>query len=38
MTPEMLEQIKERMRQRGLTEEQIEQRLERMRQRQGGGS
>jgi membrane fusion protein (multidrug efflux system) len=36
MTPEMLEQIKERMRARGLTDEQIEERLKRMRERQGG--
>ncbi len=36
MTPEMLEQIKEQMRARGLTEEQIEARLKRMRERQGG--
>ena len=36
MSAEQLEQIKERMRQRGLTEEQIEERLRRMRQRSGG--
>ncbi len=35
MTPEMLEQIKERMRARGMSEEQIEERLQRMRERQG---
>ena len=38
MTPEMIEQIKERMRARGLTDEQIEERLSRMRERQGDGS
>ena len=38
LTPEMLEQIKERMRERGLSEEQIEERLERMREQAGGGS
>jgi membrane fusion protein (multidrug efflux system) len=36
MTPERLEQIKERMRARGLTDEQIEERLRQMRRRQGG--
>jgi membrane fusion protein (multidrug efflux system) len=35
MTPEMLEQMKERMRARGLTDEQIEERLKRMRERSG---
>ena len=35
MTPEMLEQIKERMRARGMSEEQIEERLQRIRERQG---
>lgn len=38
MTPEMLEQIKERMRARGLSEEEIEERLKRMREHAGGGS
>ena len=38
MTPEMIEQVKERMRARGLTDEQIEERLSRMRERQGDGS
>ncbi|MCP3982496.1 MAG: efflux RND transporter periplasmic adaptor subunit [bacterium] len=33
MTPEQLERIKERMRQRGMTEEQIDERIERMKQR-----
>lgn len=39
LTPEQIEQIKERMRARGLTEEQIEERLQRMRERAeaGGG-
>ncbi len=35
MTPEMLEQMKERMRARGLTEEQIEERLKQIRERSG---
>ncbi len=35
--PEQVERVKERMRQRGLTEEQIEERLKRMRERRGGG-
>lgn len=33
MTPEQLDQLKDRMRRRGLSEEQIEERLERMRER-----
>jgi membrane fusion protein (multidrug efflux system) len=33
MTPEEIDQLKERMRSRGLTEEQIEERLQRMRER-----
>ncbi len=37
MTPEMLERMKQRMRDRGLTEEQIEEQLARFRQRQDGG-
>ncbi len=35
LTPERLEMIKQRMRERGLSEEQIEERLEQMRQRAG---
>ena len=35
--PEQVERVKERMRERGLTDEQIEERLERIRQRMGGG-
>lgn len=38
MSPEQLEQIKQRMRDRGLSEEQIEERLRRMRERSGSGS
>ncbi len=37
LTPERLEQIKQRMRERGLSEEQIEERLARMRERRAGG-
>ena len=32
----MIEQIKQQMRERGLTDEQIEERLKRMRERQAG--
>ena len=35
MTPEQVEQMKERMRSSGMTDEQIEQRLQRMREAQG---
>lgn len=35
MTPEMIEQMKERMRARGLSDEQIEERLKQMRERSG---
>ena len=38
MTPEQLEQLKERMRARGLTEEEIEERLRRARERAGKGA
>jgi RND family efflux transporter MFP subunit len=37
MTPEQVEQMKERMRARGMTDEQIEGILKRMREAQGGG-
>ena len=37
LTPERLEAIKQRMRQRGLSDEQIEERLKQMRERAGGG-
>jgi hypothetical protein len=33
MSPEQLEQVKERMRARGMTDEQIEERLRQMRER-----
>lgn len=36
--PQQVEQVKERMRQRGLTDAEIEQRLERIKQRRGDGS